>query len=257
MSVPGAVTFDFWDCIVRDDSDEPRRAAAGLPTKRVARRALFGEELAAHHPQLDATRIDAAWRHLSEWFRREWHENHRTPPIGDRLARGLRFLALSPTPGWDAMVAEIADMEVEIPPELAPGIAEALSGLSARGYRIGIISDAIVTPGVGLRTILERYGLLRYFHHNVFSDEWGAAKPAARVFERACAGLEVPAERLVHIGDRESRDVAGAVEFGARAVLYVGCVDRGTVETTRAQAVCRHHSELPEIADRLLSPRAP
>ena len=32
-----AITFDFWDTIVQDDSDEPKRKQQGLPTKSEAR----------------------------------------------------------------------------------------------------------------------------------------------------------------------------------------------------------------------------
>ena len=33
-----AVTFDLWDTIVHDDSDEPKRKAKGLRTKKAERR---------------------------------------------------------------------------------------------------------------------------------------------------------------------------------------------------------------------------
>ncbi len=32
-----AITFDFWDTLAADDSDEPKRAALGLPAKAQAR----------------------------------------------------------------------------------------------------------------------------------------------------------------------------------------------------------------------------
>ena len=40
-----AITFDFWDTIAVDDSDEPKRAALGLPTKADARVQLFAERI--------------------------------------------------------------------------------------------------------------------------------------------------------------------------------------------------------------------
>ena len=59
-------------------------------------------------------------------------------------------------------------------------------------YPLGIVSDAVVTPGLQLRRILQELGLLHYFAVCVFSDEAGASKPAASVFHRAAAGLGVP-----------------------------------------------------------------
>ncbi|MCP4360187.1 MAG: hypothetical protein GY796_19440 [Chloroflexi bacterium] len=36
-----AITFDFWDTLVFDDSDEPKRAALGLPGKAETRLQLL------------------------------------------------------------------------------------------------------------------------------------------------------------------------------------------------------------------------
>jgi putative hydrolase of the HAD superfamily len=116
----------------------------------------------------------------------------------------------------------------------------------AQNYKLGIISDAIHTPGPGLRQILQREGLLPYFSHWVFSDEAGAAKPAPTVFEQAAAGLGVSLAEMVHIGDRESNDIAGPLAMGMQAVLYTGAVDRGSHDT-QASAICRDYTELPEI----------
>ena len=82
-----AITFDLWDTVFHDDSDEPKRAAAGLPNKKVSRR-----------------------------------------------------------------------------------------------------------------------DLVHCFDCLVFSDEAGWSKPAPALFARAAEGLGVPVTRLVHIGDRESKD---------------------------------------------------
>jgi putative hydrolase of the HAD superfamily len=88
--------------------------------------------------------------------------------------------------------------------------------------------------------------LLRHFSFVVFSDEIGAAKPAPIVFQRAAEGLGVPLADIVHVGDRESNDVAGPLATGMRAVLYTGVVDRDSANT-QANAICRHFAELPEI----------
>jgi len=56
----GAVTFDLWNCLFVDDSDEPKRAAAGLPPKPVTRRALVHEALNRHAPIARET-VDLAY----------------------------------------------------------------------------------------------------------------------------------------------------------------------------------------------------
>ncbi|HMV68919.1 MAG TPA: HAD family hydrolase [Myxococcota bacterium] len=239
-----AVTFDFWDTIVVDDSDEPERARRGLATKQQARWALFRDEVRAHADRPLAA-ITGAWDEANARFRHQWKVEHHTPHIAERVRDALARLDLGPTPGFDALVHALATMEVDVPPALAPGIVEALDALAGR-CRLGIISDTIVTPGVGLRDILRGYGLLDRFDGFVFSDEVGACKPAPRVFELAAEGLGVPLGALAHVGDREENDVTGPMSAGARGVLYVGVVDRGR-ERTRADAVCADHRELPDL----------
>lgn len=239
-----AVTFDFWDTIVVDDSDEPERARRGLATKKQARWALFRDELRAH-VERPASELAAAWDEANAHFRHQWKVELHTPHIADRVRDAYRRLGVGLTPGFDALVEALGRMEVDIPPVLAPGIVEALDALRGR-YRVGIISDTIVTPGTGLRSILAGYGLLDRFEHCVFSDEVGACKPSPRVFEAAAQGLGVAVEELAHVGDREENDVAGPMGVGARGVLYTGVVDRGR-ERTKADAVCADHRELVDL----------
>ena len=243
-----AITFDFWDTIVVDDSDEAKRAAQGLMPKPQSRRELFVNEILQHHPAVGEAKAEAAFDHCNERFRYWWKVKHRTPPIGERLMEGYSFLGLERTPGFDSMVDAFASMEVDIPPDLAPGIEACLQALHGK-YQLGIISDAIVTPGTGIRTILENYGLKKYFDVLVFSGEVGAAKPDPVVFELACQKFNVKPKQLVHIGDRESNDVGGPYAFGAHSVLYTGVVDRGSSIFTKADAICTHHDDLPGIID--------
>ncbi len=246
-----AVTFDFWDTLVADDSDEAERAARGLPTKAEARAAAFAELVRAARPELDMRRIREALDWSEAWFRRCWKREHHTPSVARRFDVGLERLGIERPAGFDAAVATWEEMEVAVPPRLSEGVAEMLGALSGR-WSVGIISDAIVSPGRSLRRILSDYGLLHYFRPEalIFSDEAGAAKPAPRVFELAAAALGAPPSALVHVGDREANDVGGPLAAGWKAVLYTGAVDRGSGET-RASAVCTHHRDLPAIIAQL------
>ena len=44
-----AITFDFWDTLVIDDSDEAKRATQGLSTKVETRLQLLIAEITRHH----------------------------------------------------------------------------------------------------------------------------------------------------------------------------------------------------------------
>jgi len=244
-----AITFDLWDTLVADDSDEPKRAAAGLLPKPEARRVAFVAAVQARFPDVSEAEASAAWETSLEWFRHEWKVQHRTPGIDARLRIGLEHLGLSGDTPMPELVQDLATMEVVHPPDLAPGVAACLEALSGR-YRIGIVSDAIMTPGLNLRQILEGWGIAHHFELFVFSDEAGAAKPAARVFDIATRHFGCEPHELVHVGDREANDILGPVNYGARSILYTGVIDRGA-SSTQADAVCTHHDAMPGIIDRL------
>lgn len=240
-----AITFDFWDTIVIDDSDEAKRATQGLSTKAETRLQLLITEITRHHPHITSDLVQTAFNHANDRFRHQWKVEHHTPPVAERYKEVYKFLGLDLTPGYDDVVRSVEEMEVEISPDFAPGVHKALSVL-AQDYKLGIISDAIHTPGRGLRQILEREGLLQYFDHWVFSDEAGASKPAPIVFEQAAAELGVSLTEIVHIGDRESNDIEGPLAMGMKAVLYTGAIDRDSA-TSRATAICRDYGDLPHI----------
>jgi HAD superfamily hydrolase (TIGR01549 family) len=252
-----AITFDFWDTIAVDDSDEPKRAALGLPRKAEARIQLFAEKIVARYPHVSYEQAAEAYRKANQQFRHDWHQNHHTPGVPARLYDAYTYLGLKPGPGEyarmvrevDEMVREIETMEIRIQPDLAAGVHNTLA-LLAEEYKLGIVSDTIHTQGRGLRYILLQQNLLQYFSYFVFSDEVGAAKPSVQVFRHASLGMGVPPWQMVHVGDRESNDVEGPLTIGMRAILFTGIVDRGSTKT-RANAVCRTFRDLPAIVRRL------
>ncbi len=245
-----AVTFDFWDTLVVDDSDEAERAARGLPTKAEARAAAFIDMVRAAHPELEPRRVREALDGAEAWFRRCWRRDHHTPSVARRFDVGLELLGIERPPGFDRALAAWEELEVALPPKLSEGVAEMLEAVGER-WAVGIISDTIVSPGRSLRRILADYGLLHHFRPEalIFSDEVGAAKPAPRVFELAAAAFGAPPSALVHVGDREANDVDGPLAAGWKAVRYTGAVDRGG--ETRASAVCAHYGDLPAIIAQL------
>ncbi|HID51717.1 MAG TPA: HAD family hydrolase [Anaerolineae bacterium] len=240
-----AITFDFWDTLVIDDSDEPKRAAQGLSSKAETRRQLLAAEIGRYHPEIGPERAAEAFAWANEQFNYCWKTLHYTPTVAARLSLAYTRLGIDLTPGFAELVTAVEQMEVAISPDFLPGVAETLAAL-AQNYTLGIVSDAIHTPGRGLRRILERAGLLDYFTYCVFSDEGGAAKPHPRVSEMAAAKLDTSLDQIVHVGDRESNDVAGPLALGMKAILFTGAVDRGS-EGTQAAAVCHNFADLPKI----------
>lgn len=247
-----AITFDFWDTIAIDDSDEPKRTALGLPSKAEARVELFARRITSEHPQISFEKAAKAYEYANTRFSQKWKKEHHTPGIASRLYDAYEYLGLRPEPGKysqlmrevDELIREIEDMEIRIQPDFAPGIHAVLDSLSQR-YRLAIISDTIHTTGRGLRYLLQRQGLLQYFTAFIFSDEIGASKPDPRVFRHTALTLNTAPNCMVHIGDRESNDVTGPHSIGMKAILFTGIVDRGS-QHSHANAVCRRFAELPE-----------
>ncbi len=246
-----AITFDFWDTLAIDESDEPRRAAQGLPPKAEARLQSLTTEVLRHHPGLSARQVKAAFDLINDRFQLTWRSEQKTPTVSERLRQTYDYLGIPKTPGFDDVVREIEDMEVKIPPVFLPGVHQTLADLAKR-YKLGMISDTIHTPGRGIRRLLHMEGLLEHFGHSVFSDEVGASKPAASVFLSASDGLGASPDEIVHVGDREHHDIEGALSVGMKAILFTGAVDRGS-RGTRATAVCSHFDKLPAIVVRIAS----
>ncbi len=252
-----AITFDFWDTLAADDSDEPKRAALGLPSKADARLQMFTDFVVERYPAVSREQAEEAYRRSNKRFSENWHEGHYTPAVPVRMYYAYENLGLSPPPGEyarmvrevDELVRAIEAMEIRIPPDFAPGVNNTLQLLSEE-YRLGVISDTIHTNGRGLRHLLQQKGLLQYFDYFVFSDEVGASKPSTAVFYQAALGLELPPNLIAHVGDRESNDIDGPLSIGMRTVLFTGIVDRGS-DHTRADVVCNDLRDLPPIVRRL------
>ena len=88
-----AITFDLWDTLVADDSDEAARARAGLLPKPEARHQAVRAAFQARFPDVTDLDAAAAWQTSLEWFRHEWKVQHRTPDVASRIAVALDHLA--------------------------------------------------------------------------------------------------------------------------------------------------------------------
>ena len=244
-----AITFDLWDTVIHDDSDEPKRAAAGLPSKREARRALVREALAAH-AAVSAEVVDTAYDVADAAFARVWHDQHVTWSVAERLSVVLDGLGRSlPEAALAEVIAGIEEMEIEVMPDPVPGIGDAITTLAER-YPLAVVSDAIHSPGRCLRQWLERHGLLHHFRAFAFSDEVGRSKPHPDMFDCAAAGLGVAVNEMLHIGDREHNDVRGPHALGMKAILFTATRDRDRAGST-ADAVCERACDLPGAVERL------
>jgi putative hydrolase of the HAD superfamily len=244
-----AVTFDLWDTIFIDDSDEPKRAAQGLRPKSQERPYLVCEAV-RRHTDIPLDTVALAYRVTDAAFRMVWHDQHYTWTVPQRLSvlfKGLGFTP--PQDEIDTLVRTLEDMETIVRPSLIPGAVEAVRELR-RHYRLAIVSDAIFSPGRALRELLRGENLLQYFDVFIFSDEVGFSKPDPRAFQQAASALGVDLTEIVHIGDRDHNDVKGPQALGARAILFTAARDRDK-NNTSADAICERYEDLPGIIARM------
>lgn len=96
-----------------------------------------------------------------------------------------------------------------------PGMRDALLQLHQRGVRLGIVSDYPASgklAGLGLEHLP--------FRTITVAEEVGALKPHPAAFLRAVEWLDASPGRVLHVGDREDCDVAGARGAGMRTARF-------------------------------------
>jgi putative hydrolase of the HAD superfamily len=249
MGTIRAITFDLWDTLVIDDSDEAKRAERGLRSKFDERRYLLWEALNAAEP-IDLETVRLAYNVGDAAFNKAWKEHHITWPIDERLRVILKRLGRELSDAaFDAVVRAHAEMEVDIPPDAMPGAGPVLERLAKR-YKLCIVSDAIVSPGTCLRRVLENHGLAKPFSGYAFSDEVGHSKPHRSMFDSAAEQLGVAVGEMLHVGDRDHNDIKGPQRIGMKAILFTAANDTDKAATT-ADAICGSFDELEAAIDRL------
>lgn len=63
---------------------------------------------------------------------------------------------------------------------------------------------------------LERIGMAHFFKFAITARGCGVAKPDKRIFDVACAKLDLPPHEVLHVGDDPQLDVIGARDAGLR-----------------------------------------
>lgn len=161
-------------------------------------------------------------RSVYEHFENLWHKELRTPTTSEMFRHIEKLISFElEKEHFDELVSY---NETLVPLKyfrVIPEIREALRILSGK-YNLVIISDTGFEPGREIRKALDRTGLLDCFKYGVFSDETGFSKPDIRAFEKAAEVTGTEFSRMIHIGDREAKDIKGARGAGMKSILYTG-----------------------------------
>ncbi len=148
-----------------------------------------GEDLFSSHPQ------------GSKGF---WYQfidrvcEHLNSPAPSRFAKAELFQRFTGPEPW----------------EVYEDVPETLEALRTLGVRMVVISNW----DDRLPALLAGLGIDDFFEFIVFSADVGVEKPFPEIFEFALGKLGLPAERVVHVGDRIREDVEGARGVGMQSL---------------------------------------
>ena len=238
-----ALTLDYWDTIYHG-AVLPERVAL----RRAALRRLVDDVAGDGGTSIADERFRAAYDASGEAMERWWHEQ-RGYRGAERIAWALARLDLAPRPAGCPLVARalvaVDDALLAHPPRPLAGAVDAVRRLAAR-CPLAIVSDTGFASGEAQDRLLAHDGLLDCFAVRVYSCDVGHAKPHHEPFARAAASLGTAPASILHVGDIERTDVAGALAAGFRAVRIDAVRNGGT---SAAEAVVGGWAELEEHLD--------
>jgi len=107
--------------------------------------------------------------------------------------------------------------------EVFADAAAAVTALHAAGLRLAVTSNF----DARLPRLLADCGLGETFDAVVYSEEVGVEKPHPAIFEEVLGRLELPAARVLHVGDSRRDDVEGARAVGMQALWLTRGSRRG------------------------------
>ncbi len=210
-----AVTFDFWNTLITYGSKEDRDAQIQLRNQEMHRALAryghaceveqLGRILHEANTESDMRRFKGKREVTARWtihlvFRKLGIEK----PDIDLFKEFLQI--------YDDSLLHVGTRAID-------GVEDTLGELHRRGILLGLICNT--GHGHTMRRLLDRFDLTKYFEALLFSDEVGWRKPNRRIFREALARLGfVKPYQCLHVGDRLEFDVAGAKNYGMRAVFF-------------------------------------
>lgn len=237
------ITLDLWGTILDDAHPPTDTIVYSEQRQQFLLRELHGAGYQITKEQMQAA-YKRAWQYFDElWLRQIAFD------ANDGLNEMLRYLQAE-LPRISYQRALDFFESYKAPPMPLAGVVPAIQSL-AQKYPLALISDTAWTPGRRLREMLDEYGALACFRVLVFSGEVGHTKPHPIMFERAIAGLHVPAHACLHVGDLQRTDVAGAKTMNMRAAWIHRPVYAGQEQEDHQPDVTV--ASVAELAERLLN----
>jgi putative hydrolase of the HAD superfamily len=200
-----AITFDFWNTLYKGFNREGIFAGKMLEMSKVLQ--PWGL-----NPSVLGEAFKAAWRKTQTMQR----SCGRDPGPEGQLQFALEELNLQIDGAVRDDLYQIYT-RLDTPPRLNDDVEATLPVLT-ENFRLALICNTGITPGIILRELMKKDNILDYFALTVFSDEIGWAKPNTEIFNYTLKHLGVNNNEAAHVGDDEITDIMGAKKAGMKTV---------------------------------------
>ncbi len=233
---PQAVTFDCWSTLIYEKNPDAVYRERVLALLRVAK--AHGIEISEQNARAS---LDRAWR--EHWER--WQREETSSPKAIAFA-ALRGVGLQAPHAVERLVKEFVEIATASEIISLTSAHETLAALARENIATALICDTGFSPGVVVRELLRREGLLSLLTTQVFSNEAGVSKPNPRIFQAALANLQTAPNSTVHVGDLRRTDIAGARRMGMATIRITEHHDDQS-DTPEADVVVTSHANLRDI----------
>ncbi|HFI0041538.1 TPA: HAD family hydrolase [Streptococcus suis] len=114
---------------------------------------------------------------------------------------------------------------------LYPETIDVLEKLS-QNYRLGIVAN----QSTSFRELLKEWGIESYFQLIILSEEVGLSKPDPTIFTLALQKANIPADRVVYVGDRYDNDILPAKSLGMYTIRILTGFGKYTSENNQLKS---------------------
>lgn len=94
----------------------------------------------------------------------------------------------------------------------------------------------VANQSSSVRELLQKWGIESYFQLIILSEEVGLSKPNTAIFTLALQKANIPADRVVYVGDRYDNDILPAKSLGMWTVRILTGFGKHASENERLKS---------------------
>jgi putative hydrolase of the HAD superfamily len=240
------VAFDLGETLLHFEGDWPD---------------LFSRSRRDLHQYLTDTGLQLPFESFSETLRQRIEQaqedrldDHIERPVRDVLEEVLAQF------GHQAADPEVVTRGLEVLFALSEahwrpvaGMADVLNWVKARGWRMGIISNA--SDEANVQRLVAKIDGAHAFDPVLVSARVGVRKPAPEIFNQLIGQWALPPETLVMVGDTLDADILGAQSAGMHQIWLRSAQDRADNQAAMGrispEAVAIDLRQVPDLLERI------